>query len=118
MDQFTMIEALAALAHDTRLKVFRLLAPLCPDGLPSGEIAARLNVPATTMSAHLAVLARAGLVRAERDSRLVRYALDPAAVRQLLHALAADCCGGRPELCGPLSAAPTNACTPKVPENV
>jgi ArsR family transcriptional regulator, arsenate/arsenite/antimonite-responsive transcriptional repressor len=118
MDYPSLTEALAALAHDTRLKVFRLLAPLCPDGLPSGEIAARLNVPATTMSAHLAVLARAGLVRAARDSRVVRYALDPAAVRGLLNALAADCCGGRPELCGPLSAAPAQACPAKVAEKV
>lgn len=96
-----MIERLAALAHPTRLKVFRLLVVAGPQGVPSGEIARRLGAPATTMSSHLAVLARAGLIEAERDSRIVRYRLAPAEVQVLMTALMADCCGGNPDLCAP-----------------
>lgn len=106
MEDDRIVESLTALAHPTRLKVFRLLVAAGPPGLPSGEIARRLAVPATTMSSHLAVLARAGLVDSARLSRVISYRLAPARVQALLAALVADCCDGRPELCAPLMGPP------------
>lgn len=71
-----VIAALAALGQYTRLEVFRLLARAGSEGVPAGEIAARLAIVQNTMSAHLKVLDHAGLVRAERDGRIVRYVAD------------------------------------------
>jgi DNA-binding transcriptional ArsR family regulator len=72
--------------------------------LPAGEIARRLDVPQNTMSAHLAILARAGLVKSERHSRSITYRAELEALRALTLFLVKDCCEGRPELCGPLVA--------------
>jgi ArsR family transcriptional regulator, arsenate/arsenite/antimonite-responsive transcriptional repressor len=116
MEECEIITALGAIAHDTRLKVFRLLVRVGPEGLASGEIARRLGAPASTMSAHLAILARTGLIEARRDGRTVNYALAPDAVRDLFAALVSDCCDGRPDLCGPLIA-PRAACAPKKPKS-
>jgi DNA-binding transcriptional ArsR family regulator len=112
MEESDIIASLGAIAHDTRLKVFRLLVRVGPEGLASGEIARRLQAPASTMSAHLAILARTGLIQARRDSRIVNYAIAPEAVSALFGALVADCCDGRPDLCGPLIT-PRAACAPK-----
>ena len=68
--------ALAALAQGTRLDAFRLLVRHEPEGLPAGDVARALDVPANTMSVHLATLARAGLVRSERRSRVINYRAD------------------------------------------
>src|SRR5258705_3991982 len=73
MEQEQAILALAALAQPTRLGVFRLLVKHEPNGLAAGEIARAIAVPQNTMSAHLAILARAGLVIGERQSRSVIY---------------------------------------------
>lgn len=96
--------ALGALAQGTRLDTFRLLVRHEPDGLAAGEIARQLNVPQNTMSAHLAILARAGLVRSERHSRSIIYRADLDAVRGLMLFLVKDCCAGSAELCAPLVA--------------
>jgi ArsR family transcriptional regulator, arsenate/arsenite/antimonite-responsive transcriptional repressor len=101
MKETDAIEALAALAHKTRLAVFKLLVSAGPDGVPSGEIARSLSVPVTTMSSHLAVLARAGLIASRRNGRTVFYRLDVDGTRRFFSYLLADCCAGRPELCGP-----------------
>ncbi|MEI9902719.1 MAG: metalloregulator ArsR/SmtB family transcription factor [Asticcacaulis sp.] len=101
------LSAFAALSQETRLDVLRLLIETGPDGMPAGEVATRLGVRQNTMSANLAVLAHAGLVRASRDGRTIRYAADIETVRGLLDFLMRDCCGGRPELCAPL---PQSAC--------
>ena len=92
--------ALRALAQDTRLKVFRLLVGQGPAGMPAGEIARALAVPHNTMSAHLSLLARAGLIAARRNGRSIIYAVDLAGTQALLSFLMEDCCQGRPELCG------------------
>jgi ArsR family transcriptional regulator len=113
MDDGQIIERLAAIAHTTRLRVFRILVQEGPEGLASGEIARRLAIPATTMSTHLTVLARSGLIAARRDSRLVYYALAPEAVRALFDALVSDCCYGKPELCSPLMAVAKKTGAPK-----
>ena len=104
MDEEEALQAFAALAQPTRLGVFRLLMEHEPDGLPAGEIALRMEVPHNTMSTHLAILARAGLVDAERHSRSIIYRAQLDAVRGLARFLLKDCCGGRPEICAPLIA--------------
>lgn len=96
------IEALSALAQSTRLETFRLLVKQEPDGLPAGDIARRLDVPHNTMSNHLAILARAGLITVERQSRSMIYRVELQAVRKLVLFLLKDCCNGQPELCAPL----------------
>lgn len=96
------LAALAALAQPTRLAVFRLLVRQEPEGLAAGAIAAAVGGPHNTLSTHLAILARAGLVRAARDGRSIVYRADLAGMRQLVTFLLADCCNGRPEVCGPI----------------
>lgn len=110
------VEALSALAQDTRLAVFRLLlresgeggvdGPGNPnkggpgEGLSAGVIAARLKVPPATLSFHLAKLEHAGLIKSRRRSLNIFYRADHAGIRALLGFLTDDCCQGRPELCG------------------
>ena len=104
MESSKAIEALAALAQPTRLDAFRLLVRREPDGLAAGEVADRLGTPQNTMSAHLAVLARAGLVQGARYGRSIRYRADLDAVRALTLFLLKDCCAGSARICTPLAA--------------
>ena len=113
MEQEQAILGLAALAQSTRLEVFKILVASAPQPVPAGEIARRLAVPHNTMSAHLAVLGRAGLVRAERRSRSILYSADLAHLRAVLGFLLDDCCGGHPELCAPLASRPATCCKPE-----
>ena len=94
------IAAFAALAQECRLDVFRLLLRQAPYGLPAGQIAACLGVAASTLSAHLAQLERAGLLRSWREQRRIFYAADTEGFRTLLAFLTEECCSGHPELCG------------------
>jgi ArsR family transcriptional regulator, arsenate/arsenite/antimonite-responsive transcriptional repressor len=96
------LDALAALAHETRLDVFRLLVQAGPEGVPAGEVADRLRVLQNTMSTHLGVLARAGLIRREREGRVIRYSADFDGMQKLLTYLLQDCCRGNPSICAPL----------------
>jgi ArsR family transcriptional regulator, arsenate/arsenite/antimonite-responsive transcriptional repressor len=95
-------DALSALAHATRLSVFRMLVQAGRDGMIAGEIAERRAAPPSTMSHHLATLERAGLVQSQRESRLIHYRADYAAMRRLLTFLMQDCCQGAPEMCNDL----------------
>ena len=95
--------ALGALAQPTRLAVFRLLVREGPEGLPAGEVAARVGVQPATLSFHLAQLERAGLLVSRRRSRQILYAADFAAMRGLVGFLLDDCCHGRPEICAGLT---------------
>ena len=97
------IGALSALAQSTRLDTFRLLVKREPKGVPAGELARLIEVPQNTMSAHLAILARAGLVMSERKSRSIIYRADLAAFQDLTSFMVEDCCGGRAELCAPVA---------------
>jgi DNA-binding transcriptional ArsR family regulator len=97
------IVSLAALAQSTRLGVFRLLVKHEPDGLAAGDIAKAIAVPQNTMSAHLAILARAGLVMSERKSRSIIYRANLAAFQRLTSFMVEDCCGGRAGACAPLA---------------
>lgn len=94
--------ALAALAQDSRLEVFRLLVVAGSAGLSAGEIAKSLDIPAATLSFHLNQLSNAGLIESERRSRSLIYSLQTNGVRELFSFLLADCCQGNPELCGDL----------------
>ncbi len=113
MESTSAILVLAALAQSTRLDVFRLLVEREPEGLPAGEIAKALAVPQNTMSTHLAVLARAGLVTAQRISRSIIYRADLVRLQAVMSFLVNDCCEGRPEICAPLIESITNCCPPK-----
>ena len=77
------IQVMSALAQATRLNVFTILAGQHPAGLSAGEIAAKTDTPANTMSAHLAILSRAGLVTSSKKGRVVTYSACPSAVRDL-----------------------------------
>jgi DNA-binding transcriptional ArsR family regulator len=111
MDDKSLIDTFAALAQPTRLEAFRLLVRHEPDGLAAGEIARCMDVPQNTMSAHLAVLARAGLINSQRHSRSITYRADIGQLQQVLSALADECCGGQPDLC----AAPACSTSPQHP---
>lgn len=113
MEATQAIDVFAALSQGTRLDTFRLLTEHEPDGLAAGEIARRLEVPQNTMSSHLAILSRAGLIESERHSRSIVYRAVVDRVREIASFLVQDCCGGRPELCEPLVAEFTPCCTPK-----
>jgi DNA-binding transcriptional ArsR family regulator len=104
MESESAIITLSALAQATRLDTFKLLVRHEPDGLAAGEIARQLDVPQNTMSAHLAILARARLIRSERHSRSIIYRVDLNALRGLMLFLVKDCCAGSAELCAPLIA--------------
>lgn len=101
MDQEQTILALSALAQPTRLEAFKILVAAAPEPVPAGDLARRLAVPHNTLSAHLGVLSRAGLVSAERQSRSILYRAEVARLRAVLDFLLVDCCGGHPELCAP-----------------
>lgn len=94
MEQRDAVGALAALAHDMRLTVFRALIGAAPEGLTPGMLAATLDVPASTLSFHLAALTQAGLVSPQRDGRQLIYRASIDRMNALLAYLTAHCCGG------------------------
>lgn len=100
MDTRIAVAALAALAHEQRLKIFMLLVREGPNGLPASQIAEAVGASPTGASFHLKELDRAGLIHATRDGRYVRYAVHFEGMRQLLTFLTEDCCQGNPHLCG------------------
>lgn len=110
-DQATL-DTFAALSQATRLDAFRLLVRHEPQGLAAGEIARRMQVPNNTMSAHLAVLSRAGLVIQRRESRSVIYRANLAHMVATVQFLVRDCCAGNAEVCDPLLAALEPTCCP------
>jgi len=104
MKKSTAIAALGALAQETRLDVFRLLVQKGPEGMPAGDLGARLGQPSPTMSFHLNQLRFAGMVTSRRESRSIIYSANFKAMNDLLGYLTENCCGGRPELCAPADA--------------
>lgn len=101
MEMNAALSALGALSQETRLRAFRLLVCAGDDGLPAGQVAQGLAIPAATLSFHLKELVRAGLLESRREGRSIRYALRVEGMRDLLQFLTDDCCRGRPELCVP-----------------
>jgi len=100
MTPLQAVESMAALAHKTRLAVFRSVVSAGPEGLPAGTIAMRLRVTPSTLSHHLAVLERAGLLASRRVRRQILYACAYPTMKDLLQFLTNDCCQGHPDLCG------------------
>ena len=104
MNMNSALPALAALAHPTRLEAFRLLVRHEPEGLSTGALVDASGFTQSTFSTHLAVLAKAGLVKSEKQGRQQIQRADIDTLRELMLFLAKDCCQGRPELCEPLLA--------------
>jgi ArsR family transcriptional regulator, arsenate/arsenite/antimonite-responsive transcriptional repressor len=100
-----VIEALGALAHEHRLKVYRLLVELGPQGLPAGAIASRVGLLPSSLTFHLQALHRAGLVLQRREGRQLFYSADFEAMNALVGYLTENCCAGSGEAC-------TSACKP------
>lgn len=104
METNQAVTALSALALETRLDIFRLLVRAEPAGLAAGEIARTLDVAPNTLSSHLAILTRAGLLQSERDGRSIIYRVQLDHLRTLILFLLQDCCGGNAQLCAPILA--------------
>ncbi|MFT0859787.1 ArsR/SmtB family transcription factor [Ancylobacter sp. G4_0304] len=103
MDQQLMVALLAALAHEHRLAIHRLLVEAGPEGLPAGGIAERLGIVPSSLSFHIKGLLQAGLVSRRRVSRQLIYSADFVVINALIAALTANCCGG--EACTDVPAA-------------
>jgi ArsR family transcriptional regulator len=106
------LAALAALGQPTRLEIFRLLVRKEPNGLAAGAVAEAVGCPHNTLSTHIAILARAGLVKGNREGRTITYRADALGIRALIAFLVTDCCDGRPELCGLAGSFPEAGCRP------
>jgi ArsR family transcriptional regulator, arsenate/arsenite/antimonite-responsive transcriptional repressor len=106
------LAALAALGQPTRLEIFRWLMRREPDGAPAGAIAEAIGCPHNTLSTHLSILARSGLVRGTRDGRSIIYRANVAMIRSLIAFLVTDCCDGHPELCNLEEALSDGMCGP------
>ncbi len=98
------LSMLAALSHPTRLSAFKLLVEHEPVGLATGRLVEASGLTQSTFSTHLAVLAKAGLVTADKQGRQQVQRASISALRDLMLFLAKDCCKGRPDLCEPLLA--------------
>jgi len=103
MEATEVVAALGALAQASRLELFRLLVRRGPRGLAAGEVAARLGIPATTLSFHLSQLSRAGLLLSRRQGRSILYSADYGRMQDLLGYLTENCCEGA---CAPAVARP------------
>jgi ArsR family transcriptional regulator, arsenate/arsenite/antimonite-responsive transcriptional repressor len=110
------VAALAALAQDSRLDVFRLLVQAGPDGLPAGQVAAKLKLAPNTLTFHFDRLRDAGLVTVRRDGRSMIYATRFETMNALVQFLTENCCQGsltgRAEECAPVAACAPAACAP------
>lgn len=116
MELSDALAALAALSQETRLAAFRHLVRHEPDGVAAGDLARHFAIPQNTLSAHLAVLGRAGLVSARRNGRSIAYRADLTRLRATILFLLKDCCGGRADICAPLIAE-LSPCLPAPREN-
>jgi len=94
MDTKQTLAALAALAQESRLAVFRLLVQTGPDGMAASKIGERLDIAPSSLSFHLKELAHAGLIVSRHEGRFVIYSADTAAMNGLIDFLTENCCGG------------------------
>src|SRR6476619_6949989 len=109
MERDDAIAALAALAQEHRLEVYRLLVQAGPDGMAAGQIASAVGIAPNTLTFHLDRLRHAGLVSVARQGRSLIYAARYETMNNMLAYLTENCCGGKPDLCAPA------ACTPPKP---
>jgi len=104
MEQSRAVAALAALAQDNRLAVYRLLVQAGPEGMPAGSIADTLELAPNTLTFHFDRLRQAGLVTARRQGRSMIYVAHYEVMNEIIAYLTENCCGGAPEQCLPATA--------------
>ncbi len=100
METLNAAEILAALGHESRLAIFRLLVEAGPEGINASAIGEQLGIPNATLSFHLSHLSRVGLIKGERESRFIHYSAEYGTMDELIAFLTHNCCQG-------------NACLPK-----
>ena len=110
------LAALAALGQPMRLEIFRVLMRKEPNGLPAGTIAEAIGCPHNTLSTHLSILARSGLVQGTREGRSIVYRANVDGMRNLIGFLVTDCCDGHPELCNLQDALHVESCCAPAPK--
>src|SRR5271166_4257526 len=115
MKKSDAVVALAALAQDNRLDVFRLLVQTGPEGMPAGKIANTLKLAPNTLTFHFDRLRAAGLVTVRRDGRSMIYAAQYDTMNALLGYLTDNCCKGAPDACAPTARKPARSKRAKVP---
>jgi ArsR family transcriptional regulator len=116
METKTAVTALAALAQETRLSIFRLLVEAGPEGVAAGRIGETLEVPAATLSFHLKELTRAGLVSTRHERQFIYYAVDFERMAELMTFLTQNCCQGMPEKCLTVVETALGRCCPPQPK--
>ena len=109
MNQEQAIETFTALAQDSRLAIYRLLVREEPHGLPVGEISKRLDIVPSTLSGHLGILKRAGLLISTRHQREIHYSTNLDAMGNLVRFMLEDCCDGKVENCGEVASLISNS---------
>jgi DNA-binding transcriptional ArsR family regulator len=114
MEKTEAVAALAALAQDNRLDVFRLLVQAGPEGLPAGQVAEALDLAPNTLTFHFDRLRSAGLVTVRREGRSMIYAAQYGAMNALLAFLTENCCEGAAEKCVPAACNPARSKRAKV----
>ena len=110
------VVALAALAQETRLSIFRLLVEAGPEGVPAGRIGEALEIPAATLSFHLKELNHAGLTSSRPDGRFIYYAVDFERMAGLMTFLTQNCCQGMPQECLTVMETALTGCCPPAPK--
>jgi DNA-binding transcriptional ArsR family regulator len=108
MEKHDVVAALAALAQDNRLDVFRLLVKAGPEGLAAGQVAKALGIPPNTLTFHFDRLRQAGLIAVRRESRSMIYTAQFETMNGLVDFLTENCCQGVADECGPSCAAPAS----------
>lgn len=103
METLTAAELLAALGHESRLAIFRLLIQAGPEGVMAGALGEQLGMPPATLSFHLAHLSRVGLIKGQKESRFIRYTAEYPTMDDLIAFLTSNCCQG--QACLPKTAA-------------
>src|SRR5215213_1552447 len=110
MDERQALDAFAALAQDTRLRIVRLLVTAGPEGLPAGAVGEAVGASSSNLSFHLKELEHAGLIQSRRASRSIIYSAAYPALSDLVQFLMRDCCQGHPDVCVPAMAALAACC--------
>jgi ArsR family transcriptional regulator, arsenate/arsenite/antimonite-responsive transcriptional repressor len=118
MEKSAAVAALAALAQDNRLDIFRLLVQAGAEGMPAGRVAEALDLAPNTLTFHFDRLRVAGLVTVRREGRLMIYAARYESMNALLAYLTENCCRGQAEACAPASCRPSQPARKRKRETV
>lgn len=110
MDTTSAVNALSALAYESRLDIFRLLVRAGPEGMAAGEIAKAIGIIPNTLSNSLNILSGAGLVASRRAGRSIIYTAAYDRMGDLLAFLLEDCCAGDPAICGSIAEVASRSC--------